>query len=188
MGPLCRQPGDSLQTGNEPRSPSSSRLLGQFAVSEPAAGSGGQSKHFLPPFCSVLSSAPLQRSRSKQNAGWRAGWLLQRPPPPPCALCLPAFLLEAGCSVIQEEGQSAHPRAYDVPTHRLQALPFQLASLLPTKAWQSPLQAAGRPGAPSPRPSCLATPSAYPRLFPPQYRLTWDQVSLPAHRPGLPPS
>lgn len=174
------------ETGHGPH-PARGRWVSLQCQSQWGAQEGRENTSF--PHSVVSYPLPLcKEAEASRTLGGEPGGFCRGRPDRPALSGLPAFLLEAGCSVIQEEGQSAHPRAYDVPAHRLQAPSFQLASLLPTKAWQSPLRAAGWPGAPSPRPSCLAAPSAYLRLFPPPYRLTWDQVSLPAHRPGLPPS
>ena len=77
-----------------------------------------QRKHVLPPFRSVLFSALLQRSRSKQNPGQKVGSFLQTPPHLPRALSgLPALFLEVGCSIIQEEQESAYLRAYLMCQH-----------------------------------------------------------------------
>lgn len=110
-GPLAWTPrdGPSVQTArgqpaNRKRATVPVQLEAAGSVCSVRAGRGlRRAEKTLPsPFHSVLSSAPLQRSRSKQNAGRRAGWLLQRPPPPPCTLWLAC--LTSGSGLLRNSG------------------------------------------------------------------------------------
>lgn len=177
-----------------PRSLPPSQALARFAVSElPGLRSASEAPKHSIVLCSNFHR-PGKTCRRADSPTQQCRFCKSRPPSPaPRLSCSPVLFLEAG--MFNNSGGARISISYsifDVPADRLQTVSFQLASLLPTKAGQTPCARPG-PGvaardsffpAPQAATRSLAAPARLYLLLSPPDGLTWDQVTLAAQKAG----